>query len=124
MLAAHHFDFIANKEKDALMNSIDSHCAAAFKEIRVSGLKGIDDPALSIYNTQGIKAMVLFDNKMALTYELALPLKYLDFAAADHFRYNIMLNGRILPADPRVTYPADDLDAPTDFWGEYALAKK
>ncbi len=123
LLSAHHFDFVANNGKEALMNSINSHCAAAFKEIKVSGIKGIDDPVSSIYNAQGIKATVLFDNKMAFTYELALPLKYLDFAT-DHFRYNIMLNGRTLPEDPRISYPPNYLDSPTDFSGEYTLAKK
>jgi len=85
-------DTVANKSKiDSLMISLNNKCADAYKEIKVDGIKGIEDPGLSIYNTLGIKVMVLFDNKIALTYELAIPLKYLHISA-NHFKYNIRLN--------------------------------
>lgn len=132
-------DILANKGKiDTLMNSLNTRSSNTFKEIQVSGIKEIDDPLISIYNTQGIKAALLFDNKIALTYELAVPLKYLGLSASDpgRIKYNIKLNGRKLPAPnpnapppPRPANGATDLtglylDTPTDFGGEYTLAKK
>jgi hypothetical protein len=129
-------DLPANKGKtDTLMNSLNTRSSTTFKEIQVSGIKEMDEPLISVYNNQGVKAIIQFDSKIALTYELAIPLKYLGLNS-DRIKYNIKLNGRKLPAPnpnappaPRPANGATDLsglylDTPTDFGGEYTLAKK
>ncbi|HCN83727.1 MAG TPA: hypothetical protein DIT07_08905, partial [Sphingobacteriaceae bacterium] len=64
------------------------------KDIRVEGIKGVKD-TISIYNPEGIKAAILFDEQEVLTYELAIPLKYLELSVKEPkpFAYTIRLNG-------------------------------
>lgn len=64
------------------------------KDIRVAGIKGVKD-TISIYNPEGIKAAILFNEEKALTYELAIPLKYLGLSVKEPkpFSYTIQLNG-------------------------------
>jgi hypothetical protein len=87
----------------------------------------------------------LFDDDFAYTYEVALPLKYLPGGAANlnKLRYDIQLNGgdrgdgRQRPPMPilinkatgEVVNTANDMDRlylenPTNFGGEYTLARK
>lgn len=107
--------------------------AALFKQIKVTGLPGVNEPAISIYNTEGIKAVASFDDKLAYTYELAIPLKYVNAANTGTLNYNIKLNGGITVVDnsPNAIVIAykpgsshDYLFSVTDFGGEYTLAKK
>ena len=130
---------IANKDKIlALMNRVNEKVATTFKEIDISGMKGISESRISIYNELGIKAKLAFDDKIALTYELAIPLKYIDFLVdkSSKLNYNIKLIGQVMPgANPRAPArpaPVDGnydelqmyLNNPTDFGGVYTLAKK
>ena len=132
-------DIVANKDKIlTLMNSVNDKVATTFKEIDISGMKGISESRISIYNELGIKAKIAFDDKLALTYELAIPLKYIGFSTGNSgkLNYNIKLIGQVMPgANPRAparpapidgSYDELDmyLDNPTDFGGEYTLAKK
>jgi hypothetical protein len=116
----------------------------------VTGIAGLDT-LISVYNSDGIKAAQLFDNRMAYTIELAIDLKLLDLSANNtpKIAYHIALNGVNLvnlnksadgnPARTVVAVTSSPvLDskislnmamsaqsfAPTDFWGEYILAKK
>lgn len=140
-------DTVANKAKiDSLIAISNREIAKEHKEIYITGIPEISDPLLSIYNTQGIIAGASFDKKMRYTYELAIPLKYLEAAIsnAKSIRYNIKLNvlSPIIEAK-RVTYsgpPIRELKIATqlrpeslndlfiyndsDFSGEYTLAKK
>jgi hypothetical protein len=120
------------------------------KFIEVTGIAGLDT-LISVYNSDGIKAAQLFDNRMAYTIELAIDLKLLDLSANNtpKIAYHIALNGVNLvnlnksadgnPARTVVAVTSSPvLDskislnmamsaqsfAPTDFWGEYILAKK
>lgn len=96
----------------------------------------------NIDNKEGIKAVGKFNSKANYTYELSVSLKYLSLSVknADKFNYNIRLNGqteRILPringmisigkvrelrggGDPSHHF----VITPSDFEGEYILAKK
>jgi len=133
---------------DSLVIVHNKDLSTKYKLIGISGIGAIKDSLLSIYNTEGLKAAALFDNQLNYTYEMAIPLKYLKLNNASKFTYNIKLNaatidGRkleISTARPDlnlvmytgadgVTYQLDRgpqslaLVAPTDFWGEYTLAK-
>ena len=132
-------DTIANRLKlDLLVRTVNKKAIDAFKEIQVTGIKDIKDSIISIYNSEGIAAMGLFNRRMALTYELAIPLKYLGISLDDPARisYNIKVNGRPeTPIKPGMKKginedalnPTSDYFfrmTSTDFWGEYKLAKK
>lgn len=67
----------------------------ASKEIKIYGFKGIQDSIISIYNEYGIKAAIGYDAKGNYTYELAIPLKYLDISVDNpkEIAYNIKVNG-------------------------------
>ncbi|GAB3923228.1 hypothetical protein [Mucilaginibacter myungsuensis] len=62
------------------------------KEIKITGGKGLSDSLLSVYNDEGIKVAAEFDQKLNYTYELAIPLKYLDLHG-NAFTYTLQLNG-------------------------------
>lgn len=99
---------------------------AKSKLINISGIKDIKDAAISVYNEEGIKAVSLFDAGLTYTYELAIPLKYLNLPATP-FSYHLKINAPDEtpmrhdgpPAPPMIMTAT----APTDFWGEYTLAK-
>lgn len=117
------------------------------KFIRTSGIPGIDT-LLSIYSSEGIKVSEAFDNTMAYTYELAIPLKHLKLSTVNptKFAYHILLPGINVDRDFGITATknangvfvvslAAGAEAPkgdhlpavtstTDFWGEYMLVKK
>ncbi|MBC7655398.1 MAG: hypothetical protein H7098_13110 [Oligoflexus sp.] len=69
------------------------------KEIKVTGFSDITVESISIYNTYGIKTGINYDDKNALIYELAVPLKLvgLDAANDNEFAINIKLNGIEMP---------------------------
>jgi len=91
---------------------------------------------IGINNQYNIKPMLQFDAGGACTYELALPIKYLAGNAneSQKIKYNITINGRGADRRPNdifrytMTMPQEmlnqDLENPTDFWGEYTIAKK
>jgi len=130
---------------DSVSKVANKKLHASEKFVRINGIPGVDT-LLSIYNQQGIKVAEAFDNKMAYSYELALPLKYLNMNKASKFVYHIMLpgidvykdlgykftkraDGAIVASLPPggVTVQASHLPAvtsTTDFWGEYVLTKE
>lgn len=123
---------ISSKQVDSFRYAINKQLDKA-REIEVSGIQGINDLLISIYNNYGIKAAHSFDNQITYIYELAIPLKYLGFTSADSqkIRYNVKINPILssLPKNVVITemvVKASSMGAlaPTDFWGEYTLAKK
>jgi len=117
------------------------------KLIKQTGIKVLPDSLISVYNEDGIKAAAYLDHNYVYSYELAIPLKYLNISVNGpaKFYYNVKLNGSayyavkvielregifsILGADGKYYgYGADPAGTallfPTDFWGEYTLAKK
>ena len=83
--------YIDDKTDPIAMNT---QMTGKVKDIKITGVKGIKD-TISIYNQEGIKTITLFNEEKALTYELAMPLKYLGLSANEQkpFTYNIKLNG-------------------------------
>ena len=82
------------KMVDSFMNAANKELAYKSKQIKISGIKAIDDTAISVYNNDKIKAAALFNNKIAYTYELALPIKYIKpLIKQDIIYYGIRLNG-------------------------------
>jgi len=140
------------KSIDSLQFAINKTAGTVFKEMQVLGIKGVDS-VISIYNETGIHAAASFSNKIEYTYELAIPLKYLEntINSDGKFSYNIKQNGPptdnslnsimfvnaggvlmrlenakvILGISPESGGPDDSYRFfSTDFWGEYTLAKK
>ena len=115
---------------DSFSNAMSKNLNDRAKMIQVSTQKD-STSMLSIYNEFGINASQLIDNQLSYIYELAVPLKYLHISnSASTIAYNIKLNGMYatLPKNVVITaMVANDtaLNAlsPTDFWGEYSLAK-
>jgi hypothetical protein len=103
------------------------------KTIITAGIKGLDSDTLSVYNTDGIKAVAQFDSKMLYNYELAIPIKYLNLAdnGANPFSYQLKINGEsglknTPSASGEISVPppvSAENFATTDFWGQYTLAK-
>ncbi|RZA02076.1 MAG: hypothetical protein EOP47_08275 [Sphingobacteriaceae bacterium] len=77
----------------ALVAEVQRTAIEAAKEIKVKGVKEIKDSLLSIYNEYGFKGLINFDAKGNVTYELAVPLKYLHLSDGTAFAYNIKLKG-------------------------------
>ena len=131
-------------QADSFSNLANRRLAEKAKMIKVTGVKTLDT-LISVYNTDGIKTAIRFDNKMIYTYELAVDLKALGLTAnnSDKFYYNLMLaelpiddrpginitrapNGEIMSVsiDKSQTNAGTNIFMyTTDFWGEYALAK-
>jgi len=133
-------DSITNKSKiDSLSLASNQQIEDLFKEIQVTGIKELTEPLISIYNSQNIQVAALLNKRMEYTYELALPLKYLnDVYKSDNFRYNIKLNcWGTVEVPGFISYPPpiltkiqtpnqEDLfrNNPTDFWNEYTLNRR
>ncbi len=91
-------DIVDNPFKiDSLIAIANERLTNAMKEIRIVGVKEFPDSVISIYNTNGIKAVTRFMVSAANrqpVYELAIPLKYLGLSIDNpvKFSYNIKLN--------------------------------
>ncbi len=135
---------------ESVVTAHNKTLAEKSKVIRVTGIPGLDT-TISVYNEDGIKTAERFDLKgtdtyeITYTYELGIDLKQLglSFPTAirndpPKFTYHIALNSTN-SFDATIPTPANPADAaavetkmakvgealsPTDFWGEYTLAKK
>lgn len=136
---------INNAMADSVMNAYNATLDARFKTIGVIGESTIPDSTISVFNTEGFKAAARFDRKLVYTYELAIPLSYIKFAAdkPGTFKYTLQVNGppgevRVVDNGRRMVYTAGDgtevnigypgpnnlaFSNPTNFSGEYTLAK-
>ncbi len=87
------------EERQAEREAMRKKILTNLKEIKVSGLNGISVESISIYNTYGIKTGINYNDKNALIYELAIPLKLVnvDPASEEEIAVNIKLNGLELP---------------------------
>ncbi len=132
---------------DSFAKAYNRQMPGALKLIGVRGLKDINDRFITIYNEENVKAAASFNKEMHYIYELAVPLKLLGYKVGGNpnFNYNLQLNGQttyngyaITPVPGRsnlltftdnkgtrfmLDQDAKDLYYPTDFWGEYTLAK-
>lgn len=122
---------------DSLVDEANQIREDQYKIIQVAGIEGVD-PLISIYNVEEIQVATSLDGQMGFTYELALPLKYVEKAVSnDKFNYTLRVNHLptvqepgLLRMDPPVIQitantPPDDLyyNYVTDFSGEYTLVK-
>jgi len=141
------------------MDKANKELLENLKEIKISGINAVTDTVpgvtektpyfrtlplrahylkfIDINNHDNIKAMIQFENNGSLTYELAIPIKYLGLSAdsPQKFFYNITINGRgedgragntwsFNPPGVEPRMKDQDMEEPTDFNGEYTLAKK
>ncbi len=134
------------KYADSILNLMNKTLTEGAKEIEVVGVKDISDVLISVYNEYGIKAAMQFNDKKTLTYEIAVPLKYLTPLSLDNhkFFYNVKLNGITnsrntvvrqtsngpvtITTTPHGLISASTGDSDfqtmayaTDFWSEYTL---
>jgi len=130
-------------EGDSIMNVYNQRLDNGSKNIIVHGIAGLDT-LISVYNEDGIKVGERFNTKMVYTVEIGIDLKKLGLSAneASKFAYHIKLNGapmgitrmvingqEVSPSDPKIQEMMSQLRVnrpggePTDFWGEYTLAK-
>jgi len=135
-------------EGDSIMNVYNQRLDNGSKNILVKGIPGLDT-LISVYNEDGIKVGERFNTKMVYTVEIGIDLKKLGLSASDASKiaYHIKLNGapmgvqRIVingqpgnVSDPAVQEKVQAMMSqlrasgigggdPTDFWGEYVLAK-
>jgi len=132
-----------NEDKPFDQDELNKQLISAEKEIDVRGIKEIQDTIISVYNDAGIIVATRVDSKKVLTYELSIPLKYLqqDIDNKSALNYNIRLNPpRVISSagmgmitvvgvsSIRRNSAADsdfqDLMNATDFSGTYTLAPK
>lgn len=130
-------------EIDSLMLINNNSMNQKSKFIKVTGIKDIDT-LISVYNTDGIRAAALFDNKGVYILELSVGLKLVGLSINDgaKFNYNVRLNsitmddvpGITIARSPNGTITSLDVNkriadqfsnamSTTDFWGDYILAK-
>ena len=134
---------------DSLMHKYNKQLNNKLQSIGVTGIKGIPDSIISIYNEESIKAAAQFDHKIHYIFELSLPIKYVTSNQSDKaisLHYNIKLNGpmgngstvTMIPGRNVLTFKSSDginyslgeatqenmdFAYPTDFWGVYTLKK-
>ena len=74
---------------------LNKELSAHAQDIIVTGFDDITDSVISVYNEHGIKVAGLFNMNKALTYEFAIPLKYINQLTtnAGELKYNIKVNG-------------------------------
>ncbi len=123
------------EQRDSAMKVNNKRIGESSKFIRVNGIKDMDS-LISVYNQDGIKTAQLFDNNLAYNYELAIDLKKIGLSInnSTKFNYHIKLNGvpaTVMhvniaggPTMDAVSKSDATAASPTDFWGEYILAKK
>jgi len=134
---------INNAMADSVMNTYNADISSRLKIIGVIGEPTIPDSTLSVFNTEGFKAAARFDKKLTFTFELAIPLSYIKFAAdkPGTFKYTLQVNGppgEVQSDNNRLYYIAGDgsrvnigyagpdnlgFANPTNFSAEYTLAK-
>jgi len=141
---------LTDKEADSVMMARNKQFSQRSKWIGTLGFKDLDS-LISVYNEDGIKAAGRYDAKGAFTCEIAIGLKLLGLSVDNpaKFSYHILLNGVSMFNGNRQPDQAISVittgapmggaessmlgakivmdqggNAPTDFWGEYTLAKK
>lgn len=130
---------VNNSQLDSFMRVANQQVVDKSKKIKITGSAAFADPFVSVYNQQGIKVVSQFDNRIAYTYELMIPFKYLGISLNQtKFYYNIKFNGSVraegsfienIPGGVRVNGPGTMADmqfisSATDLSNEYIIAKK
>jgi len=134
------------RQTDSIILLMNKKITTECKQINIKGISALNDTLISVYNKQGIRANIAFDNKSELTYELSIPVKLLGLSTlkSSVLKYNIMLNGNAYSNKPAMVKTTTGfatvtnmprglsnsrgtdfmtLNYPTDFWGDYTLIK-
>lgn len=131
-------------KRDSIAMTLNSHLGNVFKVIGVSGIREIEEPIESIYNTDGLKVAARFNGHLEYTCELAIPLKFLGTAinSGAKFKYSIKENGKPTSTNvngtempipigvtfgdeaPKVNSTELYIYSATSFSGSYTLVKK
>ncbi|GAB3934939.1 hypothetical protein [Mucilaginibacter myungsuensis] len=130
-------------DTDSLINALSTQVNNGIKDLYLTGVKDIADTTLSVFNEYGVKQAIKFDINRAMNVEIAIPLKYIShLIIADNFKYNLMLPGinmggivkmnvngvqtdvSTLIGMPGLSPNFQSMFTPTDFSGNYNLAKK
>ena len=145
LASKHGGQMVSNGNPDSIIKHNNSILELSCKWIKVIGIEGLDT-LISVYNDDGVKAAGLFNHDNKYTCEISVSLKLLRLSADNQskFSYHIRLNGA-KSLGPMTLLPRPDgeppseaaerfiatvnasnaqLAAPTDFGGEYTLAKK
>ncbi|GAB2982105.1 hypothetical protein GCM10027049_18220 [Mucilaginibacter puniceus] len=137
-----------NKAKmDSALAFTNNMLKTTYKQIHVTGIPELNDPYIPVYNAQNIVVGATFDKKLRYTYELEIPLNYVQaVAGTGKIKYNFKLNsepltlppppppgGRVMILEPLKPAGNAGVGGPnlddefmfrtTDFSGEYTLAK-
>ena len=99
------------KEIDSIRNIANKQLTTVLKEIGVTGLKGISETVLPIYNDKDVLASGKLQGAQPI-FEIAIPLKYLglDFNNNINFSYRIKLDiPEFDPNKPRETIMSERL---------------
>jgi len=102
---------------DSVINLLNTKMDKLYKEIKITGVKEIPDSSLSVYNSNGVKAVSHFDPKARYCYEIAVPLSYFPFFKNRKatFYYDLRLKGKserpINPIDAHTIYNEINMDA-------------
>ncbi|RZA02500.1 MAG: hypothetical protein EOP47_06615 [Sphingobacteriaceae bacterium] len=126
---------VNENQTDSLIDVANKTLKTASKMFKIKGFNGLPD-TLSIYNEHDIITAIDYNKNGTYTYELQIPLKLLGIAGQKNpFSYSIKLRNRLVNKKQgimTITYEDEDgntinlnqdLDADTDFWGDYTLAK-
>lgn len=118
-------------QNDSLIDALNLQVVKNLQKIKVTGIKAIPDSILSVNNNAGIASAARFNDKRFYTYELAIPLKYLELSAdqASTISYNIKMIGQMADDKNNTVFITESdfmkaLNYTTDFTGKYTLAKK
>lgn len=80
---------------DSLLAATNSKFNSQVKTMRITGVKGITDPEISIYNAYDIRAAAAIDAQRTYTCEFVIPLKYIGLAGQSGaaLKYDVQING-------------------------------
>jgi len=116
-------------QRDSLIAAMNKYLTEKLNQIKVTSVKAMPDSIIAVANSTGIQSAAGFDANRFYTYELAIPLKYLNLKAGDTIplNYNVKMLGQVNPNNIVFTVESDFMKAlnyTTDFSGKYTLAKK
>nr|ALG05212.1 hypothetical protein [uncultured bacterium 4C6] len=116
-----------SRTEDPLLLKMNKAIVTRNKHIKIFGAKALTDTLFSIYDAKGVMVGIDCPAANVFYYEIAIPLKYLQFTseALPRINYNIQTNGSWLAHLRPPSFWAEEAYKvyAADFWGEYALAK-
>ncbi|GAB2978990.1 hypothetical protein GCM10027049_13310 [Mucilaginibacter puniceus] len=116
-----------SRTEDPLLLKMNKAIVTKNKHLKVFGSKILTDTLYSIYDAKDILVGLDCPAENELYYEIAIPLKYLEFTsgALPKTNYNVQVNESWLAHLRPASFWAEEAHKVygADFWGEYTLAK-